>query len=212
MLILYALPASAFCAKVRIVLRYKGLEWKELPPPGGYRTAEYKQHVVSGNLPALIDDGFLIADSEAIVEYLEEKHPTRALLPADLQDRARMRERGRFHDTRLEPQLRALFAHILPNDRDTDLNARQSQALTERLGQLAVMLGEDDLAFGLGDVGFPATCAWIDALTPVLGLTVVWPRRVRDYLARLGQVPAVATEMQGIRAAIDAWFQAKGLA
>lgn len=212
MLTLYALPASAFCAKVRIVMRAKGLDWMELPPPGGYKSAAYKNHVPSGNLPALIDDGFLIADSEAIIEYLNEKHPLPPLLPDNLRDRARMRERGRFHDTRLEPQLRALFAHILPDRRDVGLNARQSAEISTRLGQLARMLGQDDLAFGLGDVGYPATCAWIDALTPVLGLTIDWPAPVRAYLARLEEVPAVAAELPGYRAAITGWFTANGLA
>ena len=212
MLTLYALPASAFCAKVRIVMRAKGLDWQELPPPGGYKSAAYKDHVPSGNLPALIDDGFLIADSEAIIEYLNEKYPQPPLLPQDLRARAVMRERGRFHDTRLEPQLRALFPHILPDRRDADLNARQSAEITARLGQLAQMLGTDDLGFGLGDVGYPATCAWIDALTPVLALSIDWPGPVRAYLARLERVPAVAAEMPAYRAAIAGWFKANGLA
>ena len=43
-------------------MRNKGLEWEELLPPGGYGSAEYKAIVPSGNLPALIDNGFTLAD------------------------------------------------------------------------------------------------------------------------------------------------------
>ena len=109
MLKIYSVPISLYCAKLRIVLRNKELEWEELPPPGGYGSDEYKKIVPSGNLPALIDGQLLIADSEAIAEYLEEMHPSPAMLPAEPDLRAKTREIGRFHDTRLEPELRKLF-------------------------------------------------------------------------------------------------------
>ncbi len=68
MLTVYTVPISLYCAKLRIVLRHKQLEWNEQTPPGGYGSNEYKTIVVSGNLPALVDGSLLIADSEAIAE------------------------------------------------------------------------------------------------------------------------------------------------
>jgi len=207
MLTLYALPASLYSAKVRIVLRYKRLKWQEALPPGGYGSAFYKTLVPSGNLPALEDDGFLMSDSEAIAAYLDEKYPIPPLLPNALSDRARMRERARFHDTRLEPQLRVLFPHISPDHRDTALAARQSQEISLRLGQLAQILAQaPDLAFGLGDVGYPATCLWIDALTPILGLQIVWPKTVRAYLSRLRSESAVRAELATYQPAVSDWL------
>ncbi|MCV2873061.1 glutathione S-transferase family protein [Defluviimonas sp. WL0050] len=197
MLKLYAIPVSLYSAKTRIALRFKGLDWKEIAPPGGYGSAEYKRIVASGNLPALDHDGFLIADSEAIAEYLEERFPEPPLLPKNAQDRTRMRERSRFHDTRLEPALRALFGNLAADRRDADLNARQSIAMSERLGQFARLLdAAPDLAFGLGDCGFAVTFAWIDALTQRLGLQIDWPDTVRSYQARLSDEAAVAAEFQ----------------
>jgi len=211
MLTLYAIPVSLYSAKTRIALRYKGLTWRELPPPGGYGSAEYKQIVASGNLPALDHDGFLIADSEAIAEYLEDRFPEPPLLPATPQARARMRERSRFHDTRLEPALRALFAHIAPDSRDPGLNARQSAAISERLGQLGRLLaGGPDMGFGLGDCGYPVTFAWIDAMSPRLGLDIAWPDRVRDYRARLADTPAVAAELAGYLPRLTGWLDSTG--
>lgn len=210
MLKLYAIPVSLYSAKTRIALRYKGLDWQELPPPGGYGSAEYKQIVASGNLPALDDDGFLIADSEAIAEYLDDRFPNPPLLPGHPQGRARMRERSRFHDTRLEPALRALFGHLDPDRRDAQLNARQSVAITERLGQLARLLdAAPGLAFGLGDCGYPVTFAWIDALTPRLGLNIVWPEAVRAYQSRLSEEPAVADEFATYLPTLTGWLDAK---
>lgn len=210
MLKLYAIPVSLYSAKTRIALRHKGLGWQELPPPGGYGSAEYKRIVASGNLPALDHDGFLIADSEAIAEYLEDRFPEPPLLPADAQGRARMRERSRFHDTRLEPALRALFGNLDPARRDAELNARQSVAMSERLGQLARLLdAAPELAFGLGDCGFAVTFAWIDALTPRLGLQVNWPGPVRAYQARLSDQAAVAAEFQTYLPRLQSWLDAK---
>ena len=68
MLTVFTVPVSLYCAKLRIVLRHKKLEWREELPPGGYGSDAYKQIVPSGNLPALRDGDLLIADSEAIAE------------------------------------------------------------------------------------------------------------------------------------------------
>ena len=61
------------------------------------------------NLPTLLDGDLLIADSEAIAEYIEEAYPTPPILPTELGARAKVRELSRFHDTRLEPEIRKLF-------------------------------------------------------------------------------------------------------
>ena len=114
MLILHAVPVSLYSAKLRLVLRAKGLAWDERPPDGGYGSAEWLARIPSGNLPVPVHDRLTIADSEAAAEYLEEVFPDPPLLPADPALRAHMRMRGRFHDTRLEPELRRLFAHIRP--------------------------------------------------------------------------------------------------
>lgn len=211
MLILCAIPVSLYSAKTRIALRHKGLVWQEVPPPGGYGSDTYKRIVASGNLPALSDDGFLIADSEAIAEYLEERYPLPPMLPDDVQGRARMRERSRFHDTRLEPELRRLFDHIAPDRRDPDIVARQSAALSARLGQLARLLDTGpELAVGLGDFGLPVSFAWIDALTPPLGLDIDWPEPVRRYQARVLTAPAVAAELAAYEPALRAWLGDQG--
>ena len=61
MLKVYAVPISLYCAKLRILLRHKSLDWQEELPPGGYGSAAYREVVPSGNLPALVDGALLIA-------------------------------------------------------------------------------------------------------------------------------------------------------
>ena len=71
MLRVYSIPVSLYCAKLRILLRHKGLDWEEVMPPGCYGSDEYKRIVPSGNLPALVDNDLMLGDSEAIAEYLQ---------------------------------------------------------------------------------------------------------------------------------------------
>ncbi|GAB4383562.1 glutathione S-transferase family protein [Albidovulum sp.] len=210
MLTLYAVAHSLYCAKTRIALRHKGLAWHELPPPGGGGSPAYRRIVVTGNLPALDHDGFVLADSEAIAEYLEETFPAPPLLPADPAGRARQRERSRFHDTRLEPALRGLFGLVAPDHRDPALARQRAAALGERLAQLALLLrAGPETGFGLGDCGLPVSFAWIDALTPVLGLEIGWPPALADYRARLAEVPAVAAELAAYAPHVQAWIASK---
>ncbi len=213
MLTIYAIDVSLYCAKLRIALRHKRLQWREVAPPGGYGSGAYKQIVPSGNLPALVDEavdgGLLIGDSEAIVEYLEETRPSPSLLPSAAPARARSRERSRFHDTRLEPELRQLFPEIRAEASDRDLVGRQAGAMSDRLAQLARLLdARDGAELTLGDCGFPVTFAWIDALAPRLDFTVHWPVEVIDYRNRVERLEAVAAELASYRPRLTRWLDA----
>lgn len=211
MLTVYAIPVSLYCAKLRILLRHKDLEWREVPPPGGYGSDEYKQTVPSGNLPALVDGDLLIADSEAIAEYLNERHLEPAMLPDNPAERAKVRELSRFHDTRLEPAVRKLFPHMAESARDASVFEKQSIAISARLGQLAQMLhkaghhGSHNLT--LGDCGFPITFAWLDGLTPKLGLEITWPETVSAYRSHLLAHKAIADELAEYGPRLEEWLK-----
>lgn len=207
MIRLYAIPESLYAAKLRIVLRHKGLDWEEVLPPGGYGSDEYKRTVPSGNIPALVDGDLLLADSEAIAEYLNERHAEPDMLPGDAAARAKLRERSRFHDTRLEPELRALFPHMPPRDCPADVAARQGARLSARLAQFAEMLGEGaGDALSLGDCGFAVTFVWMEAFDGPLPLRLVWPEAVLAYRARLGQHAAVRDELAAYAPAVTAYL------
>jgi len=60
---------------------------------GENRQAPYLAHNPAGQTPALLlDDGSCIAESVAIMEYLEERHPTPALIGATPEQRAATRQ------------------------------------------------------------------------------------------------------------------------
>lgn len=206
MLKIYSIPVSLYCAKLRILLRHKKLAWQEELPPGGYGSAEYGAIVPSGNLPALVDGDFLLADSEAIAEYLNENFPDPAMLPDGLNERAKIRELSRFHDTRLEPALRALFPFIPLSKRNPEFAARQAGVLSQRLLQLAKLEIDAARRLTLGDCGYAITFNWISALELPLGLDIRWPDVVRSYRAWLEACPAVAAELADYRPKLDAWI------
>jgi glutathione S-transferase len=81
---------------VRMYLAEKGLS---LPMravdvfSGENRQAQYLSHNPAGQTPALVlDDGSCIAESIAIMEYLEELHPEPALIGATSEQRAQTRQ------------------------------------------------------------------------------------------------------------------------
>jgi hypothetical protein len=62
----------------------------------------------------------------------------------------------------------------------------------------------------LGDCGFPVTFTWIEALKPVLNLSLTIPDAVQNYLNWVVSTPAVAQELTQYKPVLRAWFAAKG--
>lgn len=96
---LYTYYRSTSSYRVRIALALKGLDYQALPinliaqPGGEHRQAPYLALNPQGRVPALsTEEGALLIQSPAIIEYLEERYPQVPLLSKDLV--ARAHERG----------------------------------------------------------------------------------------------------------------------
>jgi len=80
--------------RVRIALNLKGLDCEHSfvhLGKGEHRQPEFGAVNPQGLVPALEDEGHLLQQSLAIIEYLDEKHPQPPLLPKDYFGRARVR-------------------------------------------------------------------------------------------------------------------------
>jgi len=210
MLTIYAVPVSVYNAKLRILLRHKSVPFSELPPPGGYGSAQYKALVPSGNLPAMIHGDLTIADSEAIAEYIDEAFPQTPMLPDTIELRAKAREKSRLHDTRLEPAVRAIYPQVAFTTRDKDAVNAGGAAITKHLQSLALFLETDPLdreKLWMCDCGFAVTFAWIRAFEDAIDLPIEWPQAVLDYDARLQRHARVAQELEAYQAAMDAYLE-----
>lgn len=93
---LYTYFRSSAAYRVRIALNLKGLAYDAVPvhllrDGGEQLTDSYRALNPSALLPTLDDDGSVIGQSLAIIEYLEETRPQTPLLPSGAADRARVR-------------------------------------------------------------------------------------------------------------------------
>jgi maleylacetoacetate isomerase/maleylpyruvate isomerase len=96
LLTLYTYFRSSASYRVRIALRLKHLEYRAVPVHllrhgGEQHGPDYARRNPSKLIPTLEDGALTLRQSLAILEYLEEIHPTPALLPPDAAGRARVR-------------------------------------------------------------------------------------------------------------------------
>jgi maleylacetoacetate isomerase/maleylpyruvate isomerase len=92
---LYTFWRSSAAFRVRIALNLKGLAYESLAKKFAgdeHRAADYLALNPQGLIPALEDQGLVIGQSLAIIEYLDETHPEPPLLPADARGRAHVRQ------------------------------------------------------------------------------------------------------------------------
>src|SRR5262245_52205782 len=86
---------SSAAQRVRIALNLKGLNVTQVPlhlPKGEHKSAGYVALNPQGLVPSLeLDDGTVLTQSLAIIEWLDEKYPQPPLLPADPLRRAKAR-------------------------------------------------------------------------------------------------------------------------
>lgn len=95
MLKLYSYWRSSASYRARIALALKGLPYEYLPVNiyGGAQQQfgeEYRRLNPQSRVPLLVDGEMRIAQSLAILDYLELRYPQPALVPADIAQRVRM--------------------------------------------------------------------------------------------------------------------------
>jgi glutathione S-transferase len=88
---LYFHPMSGNSRRVLLVAAHLDVPLERVVidlPKGEQREAPHRSRNPNGRVPVLEDDGFVLWESRAIMEYLAEKTPGQTLLPADARARA----------------------------------------------------------------------------------------------------------------------------
>ena len=163
---------SSASFRVRIALQVKGLAYDYLPVhlvKGEHQSADYASRMGDALVPALVtDDGAVLAQSMAIIEYLEETHPTPALLPPDALARARVRALAQMVACEIHPLnnlrvLRYLVRELkVPEDAKNAWYHHWVRSGLEAFERQLALLAQERAAQGLP----PSVLCWGD--TPTL--------------------------------------------
>jgi glutathione S-transferase len=115
-LTLHYASGSPYAWRVWLALEIKGIpyEHKLLSfDAGDLKRPEFTALNPRQRVPVIVDDGFALYESAAILEYLEDKWPKPPLLSADLRRRAVQRRMMREADQYLAPAADALIDAVL---------------------------------------------------------------------------------------------------
>jgi maleylpyruvate isomerase len=159
---LYTYWRSSSAWRVRIALAWKGLPYEAVPvhlvADGGQQHADgYRALNASAQVPLLIldedaPDGrpLAIAQSMAILEYLEERYPSPPLLPARLWARARARQLAEICNSGIQP-FHNLYTTQRLKEAGADADAWMQHFIGRGLTALERTAGETAGTFLVGD-------------------------------------------------------------
>jgi glutathione S-transferase len=182
---LYDADRCPYCARTRIVLAEKGIEYETVVVDLADRPAWIYEKNVTGRVPVLEEDTFLLAESAVINEYLNERYPDPPLLPTDPAQRAL----ARLLIFRFDDLSRPYYA-VRRGDDDAreqlDVQFAQLDALLEAQSYLT---GAD---FGLADAAY---VPWILRARDRMNVDLHPFPALVDWVDRLSERPSIAAEI-----------------
>ena len=187
MITLYDADRCPYCARVRIVLAEKGLEYETVAIDLADRPAWLYEKNPVGKVPVLEEDTLCLPESVVIMEYLEERYPEPALLPRDAADRALVRLVIERFDTNLGNAYYAFRRH----DEDG------ADRLAHCLSFLERGVSRREPGYSLADIAY---LPWLIRLRGLLGFELAPYSALVERLDWLAERPAVAAELDLVAA------------
>jgi len=182
---LYDADRCPYCARVRIVLAEKGVEYETVEIDLDDRPAWIYEKNPLGKVPVLEEGAFVLPESAVIDEYLEERYPELPLWPADPAERAP----GRLLVFRFDELSKPYYALRRGDDGASERLDRALAALDELLEEQRFLSGRE---YGLADIAY---VPWILRARDRMGIDLEPFPALGDWLERLAQRPAVAAEL-----------------
>lgn len=201
-MILYGSSMSPFVRKVIAFASEKGIELEVRPIGIGEKDPVFRKASPFGKMPALVDGDFDLADSSAIVHYLEALHPKPRLIPAEPRLRGRCIWYEEFADTVLAGCGAKMFFNRIVAPvflkRPGDLAVAESAERDELPGILDYLEGvvPDEDGYLLGDQLSLADLAVASPFANLAHLKIEidaarWPK-TRAYAQRILSRPSFA--------------------
>ena len=190
MLTLYDAARCPYCARVRIVLAEKGIEYEPVEIDLTDRPAWIYEKNVTGRVPVVEEDAWLLPESAVIMEYLDERYPEPPLLAADPADRALARLWIFRHDDFTRPY------YALRRGED-GAAARLDAELAKLDAALADRPWLGGREYGLADIAY---VPWVLRARDMLGVRLDGFPAVAAWLERLVARPSIAQEVDVVAA------------
>jgi glutathione S-transferase len=201
--VLYYASGSPYAWRVWLALEHKGApyELKTLSfDAGDVRTPAFLALNPRGRVPVLVDDGFVLFESAAIVEYVEERWPEGPrLFAADLRQRALQRRLIREADVYVVGPLERLVEAVLftkPEERKPETIAEICADLRAELRPWETAIAGEFLAGPLSAADFTlypvlALVRRMQSRNPGLIPAELTGPKVADWIARMDALPLV---------------------
>jgi len=184
---LYDAERCPYCARVRIVLAEKDVEYETVVIDLSDRPAWLYEKNPVGKVPVLEEDGFILPESEVINEYLEERYPEPALLPADPAARALVRLRIE----RFELALGDAYYAFRRGEEGADDGLAHCLSFIERYAAGSAN------GYDLADIAY---VPWLIRLRDLLGFDLTPYPAILARLDELAERPAIAAEIDIVSA------------
>lgn len=216
---LYGSVNSPFSTRIRIAAQIKGVEIEYPPlPAGGLKSPEFLALNPIAKIPVLdAGSGTLIAESEPILRYLEDRFPEPSLLPAAPVDRARVNLAVRLLDLYVMAPVIRLFPHLDPKTRDQRVVDDEVARWTEGAASLAHFFGDGlpgaPAGLSLADCALAPSLHLSTRIAAMLGLAGDPLRRsdnLAAYYATIRKHPVVSRTLQELTASQTAYDQKAG--
>jgi glutathione S-transferase len=187
---LYDADRCPYCARARIVLAEKGVEYETVKIDLDDRPAWIYEKNPLGRVPVLEEDGFVLPESAVIDEYLEERYPEPPLWPADAAERAL----GRLLVFRFDRLSRPYYALRRDEDGARERLDAELAKLNAALDAMPYLSGRE---YGLADISY---VPWIVRARERMDVDLRRFPALNEWLERLSERPAIAAELDVVAA------------
>ncbi|TMK69125.1 MAG: glutathione S-transferase family protein [Actinobacteria bacterium] len=190
MITLYDADRCPYCARTRIVLAEKGIEYDTVVVDLDDRPRWIYEKNPTGRVPVLEEDTFVLPESAVINEYLNERYPDPPLLPDDPGERAL----ARVLIFRFDDLSRPYYALRRGEDGARLRLDAQLARLDELLDAQAYLTGRE---FGLADIAY---VPWVLRARDRMDVGLDQFGALSDWVARLSDRESVAAEIDVVAA------------
>jgi len=201
-IVLYYGSGSPYAWRVQLALEHKALAYERKVlsfSAGDTRKPEFLALTPRHRVPVLVDGDFVLYESNAIVEYLEDAYPATGarLFPVDVRARALARrlimEIDNYFDEAIDPLTTQAFGKK-PDERDPLAIAKGKEAVIAEFAHFTKAMRGEFLAGPLSaaDFAFYPFVAYLprcELRIPDLGVDGMFTPELRAWKARIEALP-----------------------